>query len=43
MDEVLKRLENLERFIESQSINTKEVLNFYEACPWNCRNRTCIN
>lgn len=34
MDEVLKRLENLERLIESQSINTKEVLNFHEACQF---------
>jgi excisionase family DNA binding protein len=34
MDEVLKRLENLERLIESQSINAKEVLNFHEACQF---------
>ena len=34
MDEIIKRLERLERLIESQSINTKEVLNFNEACQY---------
>lgn len=32
MDEILIRLENLQRLIESQGIYTKEVLNFNEAC-----------
>ncbi len=34
MDEIIKRLERLERLIESQSINTKEVLNFNETCQY---------
>nr|WP_321356666.1 helix-turn-helix domain-containing protein [uncultured Draconibacterium sp.] len=34
MDEIIKRLERLERLIESQSINTKDVLNFNEACHY---------
>lgn len=34
MDEIIKRLERLERLIESQGINTKEVLNFNEACQY---------
>jgi len=34
MDEILKRLENLQRLIESQGINSKEVLNFNEACQY---------
>ena len=34
MDEIIKRLERLERLIESQSINTKDVLNFNEACQY---------
>ncbi len=34
MDEIIKRLERLERLIESQSINTKEVLNFKETCQY---------
>ncbi|NPD86440.1 helix-turn-helix domain-containing protein [Lentimicrobium sp. L6] len=34
MDEIIKRLERLERLIESQSINTKEVLNFNETCKY---------
>ena len=34
MDEILKRLENLQRLIESQGIYSKEVLNFNEACQY---------
>jgi len=34
MDEIIKRLERLERLIESQGITTKEVLNFNEACQY---------
>jgi excisionase family DNA binding protein len=34
MDEIIKRLERLERLIESQGSNTKEVLNFNEACQY---------
>jgi len=34
MDEIIVRLENLERLIESQGINSKEVLNFNEACHY---------
>lgn len=34
MDEIIKRLERLERLIESQSVNTKEVLNFNETCRY---------
>jgi excisionase family DNA binding protein len=34
MDEVLKRLEKLERLIESQGVNAKEVLNFHEAAQF---------
>ncbi|MGC9343999.1 MAG: helix-turn-helix domain-containing protein [Bacteroidales bacterium] len=34
MDEIIKRLERLERLIESQGINTKEVLNFNETCQY---------
>lgn len=34
MDEINKRLENLERLLESQSIHTKEVLNFIETCQF---------
>lgn len=32
MDEILVRLERLEQLIANQGINTKEVLNFNEAC-----------
>ncbi|RFM29595.1 helix-turn-helix domain-containing protein [Deminuibacter soli] len=32
MDEILKRLDKLERLIESQNIVQKDVLNFNEAC-----------
>jgi excisionase family DNA binding protein len=34
MDEIIERLNNLQRLIESQGINTKEVLNFQEACQF---------
>jgi len=34
MDKIIKRLERLEWLIESQSIYTKEVLNFKEACQY---------
>lgn len=34
MDEIIQRLENLQRLIESQGINSKEVLNFNEACKY---------
>ncbi len=34
MDEIISRLENLQRLIESQGINKKEVLNFNEACQY---------
>ena len=34
MDEIIERLENLQRLIESQGIYTKEVLNFNEACQY---------
>lgn len=34
MDEIIERLDNLQRLIESQGINTKEVLNFQEACQF---------
>jgi excisionase family DNA binding protein len=34
MDEIIQRLENLQRLIESQGINSKEVLNFIEACKY---------
>lgn len=34
MDEIIVRLENLQRLIESQGIHTKEVLNFNEACQY---------
>ena len=34
MDEVLKRLETLERLIVSQSVNSKEVLNLQETCQF---------
>jgi excisionase family DNA binding protein len=32
MDEIIERLENLQRLIKSQGIYSKEVLNFNEAC-----------
>jgi len=34
MDEVLKRLDSLERLIKSQSIYQKEVLTFQEGCDY---------
>ena len=34
MDEILKRLDSLERLIENQGVNTKEVLNLNEACRY---------
>lgn len=34
MDEVLKRLETLEKLIVSQSVNSKEVLNLQETCQF---------
>lgn len=34
MDEIIERLDNLQRLIESQGIYTKEVLNFNEACQY---------
>lgn len=34
MDEIISRLENLQRLIESQGIQKKEVLNFNEACQY---------
>jgi excisionase family DNA binding protein len=34
MDEILKRLEDLHKLIESQGINNKEVLNMHEACKY---------
>lgn len=34
MDEILKRLDKLERLIESQNIVQKDVLNFNEACTY---------
>lgn len=34
MDEILERLENLQRLIECQGINAKDVLNFNEACQY---------
>lgn len=34
MDEILKRLDKIERLIESQNIVRKEVLNFNEACEY---------
>ncbi|MEX2335705.1 MAG: helix-turn-helix domain-containing protein [Fulvivirga sp.] len=34
MDEILERLENLQRLILSQGINKKEVLNFNETCQY---------
>jgi excisionase family DNA binding protein len=34
MDEIITRLENLQRLIESQGIQKKEVLNFNEACQY---------
>lgn len=34
MDEILKRLEDLHKLIESQGINSKEVLNMNEACKY---------
>lgn len=34
MDEIIIRLERLERLIESQNINSKEVLNFNETCHY---------
>ncbi len=34
MDEIIKRFDRLERLIESQSINNKEVLDFNEACHY---------
>jgi excisionase family DNA binding protein len=34
MDEIIVRLERLERLIESQGINKKEVLNFNETCHY---------
>jgi len=34
MDEIILRLENLQQLIISQGINTKEVLNFNEACQF---------
>lgn len=34
MDDIIKRLERLERLIESQSINTKDVQNFNKACQY---------
>lgn len=34
MDEVLKRLDSLERLINSQSIYQKEVLTFQEGCDY---------
>ena len=34
MDEIIERLENLQRLIESQGIYTKEVLNVNEACQY---------
>jgi len=34
MDEVLKRLETLEKLIVSQSVNSKEVFNLQETCQF---------
>jgi excisionase family DNA binding protein len=34
MDEVLKRLEKIERLIESQNLLRKDVLNFNEGCAY---------
>jgi len=34
MDEIIVRLENLQRLIVSQGIYTKEVLNFNETCQF---------
>lgn len=34
MDEILKRLDKIERLIESQNLVRKEVLNFNEACEY---------
>ncbi|MEX0966743.1 MAG: helix-turn-helix domain-containing protein [Bacteroidia bacterium] len=34
MDEIILRLDNLQRLIERQGIQTKEVLNFKEACEY---------
>lgn len=34
MDEIIERLENLQRLIENQRIYMKEVLNFNEACQY---------
>ena len=34
MDEILKRLDKLERLIASQNIVQKDVLNFNEACTY---------
>jgi excisionase family DNA binding protein len=34
MDEILKRLDKIERLIESQNLVQKDVLNFNEACAY---------
>ena len=34
MDPITERLDRLEKMLESQAINTKEVLNFNEACKY---------
>ena len=34
MDEILKRLEKIEKLIESQNLVRKDVLNFNECCDY---------
>ena len=34
MDELLQRLERIEKLLESQKLVSKEVLNFHEACEY---------
>ncbi len=34
MDEIIKHLERLEKLIENQNLNTKEILNFNETCQY---------